>query len=208
MKKHLLIIAVLIAFVATAAAQKDEYRDGIGISLGGQCSNHPSSFYWAGKMLMDWRVFNNTGFKLLDISAGPSYFSVSVAPLWITGASLGASIDCHGAEWGILVGILSQGQLYYPIGKHFELTAGWNLFRLTKMKDISSAWYLTGSLNAGINYFATKKLFISAYYEFNHTYNPMIKTLNWSLGGLGVDITEQPRALIGHTLGLRVGWLW
>jgi len=57
MKKHLLIIAVLIAFVATAAAQKDEYieRYGIGISLGGQCSNHPSSFYWAGKMLMEWR---------------------------------------------------------------------------------------------------------------------------------------------------------
>ena len=76
MKKHLLIIAVLIAFVATAVAQKDEYneRDGIGISLGGQCSNHPSSFYWAGKMLMDWRVFNNTGFKLLDISAGTKLF--------------------------------------------------------------------------------------------------------------------------------------
>ena len=210
MKNHLLIIAVLIAFAATAAAQKDEYNERYydRISLGGQCSNHPSSFYWAGKMLMDWRVFNNTGFKLLDISAGPNYYSISFAPLWITGAFLGASIDCHGAEWGIFVGILSQGQLYYPIGKHFELTAGWNLFRLTKMKDISSAWYLTGSLNAGINFFATKNLFVSAYYEFNHTYNPMIKTLNWSLGGLGVDITEQPRALIGHTLGLRVGWLW
>ena len=91
MKKHLLIIAVLIAFAATAAAQKDEYIERYyhRISLGGQCSNHPSSFYWAGKMLMDWRVFNNTGFKLLDISAGPSYFSVSVAPLWITGAFSG-----------------------------------------------------------------------------------------------------------------------
>ena len=211
MKKHLLIIAVLIAFAATVAAQKDEYiekRYYDRISLGGQCSNHPSSFYWAGKTLMDCRVFNNTGFKLLDISAGPDYFSVSVAPLWITGTFLGSFIDCHAAVLGFYVGFLSQGQLYYPIGKHFELTAGWNLFRLTKMKDISSAWYLTGSLNAGINYFATKKLFISAYYEFNHTYNPMIKTLNWSLGGLGVDITEQPRALIGQTIGLRVGWLW
>lgn len=186
MKKHLLIIAVLIAFVATAAAQKDEYneRDGIGISLSGQCSNHPSSFYWAGKSLVEMRLSSGEsnspdfGFKALEISAGPDYFSVSVAPLWITGTFLGASIDCHGAEWGILVGILSQGQLYYPIGKHFELTAGWNLFRLTKMKDISSAWYLTGSLNAGINFFATKNLFVSAYYEFNHTYNPMIKTLN------------------------------
>ena len=216
MKKHLLIIAVLFAFVATAAAQKDEYieRDGIGISLGGQCSNHPSSFYWAGKSLVEMRVsftdtypFPANGFKALEISAGPDYFSVSVAPLWITGTFLGLSIDCHGAVLGIFVGILSQGQLYYPIGKHFELTAGWNLFRLTKMKDISSAWYLTGSLNAGINFFATKNLFVSAYYEFNHTYNPMIKTLNWSLGGLGVDITEQPRALIGHTIGLRVGWM-
>ncbi len=215
MKKLLLIIAVLIAFVATAAAQKDEYieRDGIGISLGGQCSNHPSSFYWAGKSLVEIRLSSGEsnspdfGLKSFEISIGPNYYSISFAPLWITGAFLGASIDCHGAEWGIFVGFLSQGQLYYPIGKHFELTAGWNLFRLTKMKDISSAWYLTGSLNAGINYFATKNLFVSAYYEFNHTYNPMIKTLNWSLGGLGVDITEQPRALIGHTLGLRVGWM-
>lgn len=214
MKKHLLIIAVLFAFVATAAAQnEDVYSDGgIGISLGAQCSNHPSSLYWTGKSLVEMRMPNDVsfpfGFKALEISAGPDYFSVSVAPLWITGTFLGSSIDCHGAEWGFFVGILSQGQLYYPIGKHFELTAGWNLFRLTKMKDISSAWYLTGSLNAGINFFATKKLFVTAYYEFNHTYNPMIKTLNWSLGGLGVDITEQPRALIGHTIGLRVGWLW
>ena len=214
MKKLLLIIAVLFAFALTAAAQdEDVYSDGgIGISLGGQCSNHPSSLYWTGKSLFEMRMPDDVshpfGFKALEIAAGPNYFSVSVAPLWITGIFVGSSIDCHSAVWGIFVGIFSQGQLYCPIGKHFELTAGWNLFRLTKMKDISSAWYLTGSLNAGINFFATKKLFISAYYEFNHTYNPMIKTLNWSLGGLGVDITEQPRALIGHTIGLRVGWLW
>ena len=218
MKKHLLIIAVLIAFAATAAAQKDEYieRDGIGISLGGQCSNHPSSFYWAGKSLVEMRLSSGEsnspdfGLKSFEISIGPNYYSISFAPLWRTISVLGYLITGgrDGAFFGFYVGFLSQGQLYYPIGKHFELTAGWNLFRLTKMKDISSAWYLTGSLNAGINFFATKKLFVSAYYEFNHTYNPMIKTLNWSLGGLGVDITEQPRALIGQTIGLRVGWLW
>ena len=217
MKKLLLNIALLIAFVATAAAQKDEYieRDGIGISLGGQCSNHPSSFYWTGKSLVEMRLSSGEsnspdfGLKSFEISIGPNYYSISFAPLWRTISVLGYLIagGRDGAFFGFYVGFLSQGQLYYPIGNHFELTAGWNLFRFTKMKNISSAWYLTGSLNAGINFFATKNLFISAYYEFNHTYNPMIKTLNWSLGGLGVDITEQPRALIGHTIGLRVGWM-
>ena len=218
MKKLLLIIAVLIAFVATAAAQVVTYmeREDIGISLGGQCSNHPSSLYWTGKTLVEMKLsprewysyIPEYGCKALEISAGPNYFSVSVPLFLISSAYVEyLVIGRHAFGLDVSVGFLSQGQLYYPIGKHFELTAGWNLFRFTKMKDISSAWYLTGSLNAGINFFATKNLFISAYYEFNHTYNPMIKTLNWSLGGLGVDITEQPRALIGHTIGLRVGWL-
>ena len=62
------------------------------------------------------------------------------------------------------------------------------------MKNISDTYYLTGSLNAGLIYFINDNLFISGYYEFNHTHNAMAGFLRSSFGDVSIT-REQPAEL-------------
>ena len=74
------------------------------------------------------------------------------------------------------------------------------------MKDISSAWYVTGDLRAGFNCYVNKKVVISSYYEYNHNHNLFTRSLNWAFSGIGVDIPDQPTALNGHSVGIHIGY--
>ena len=213
----LLPLALAALLCTTVQAQKETkfsespfyYRNCLTEVIGVQYFNNQSSIYSCGFSLMyrDYYYACN----VFDISLGYNYISYS--PLYLASIPLGVSlcliIEGKGggpiSNASIVWRYINSSRFYYPLGKHFEVFAGWDTFKLTKMKDISSAWYLTGSLTAGINYYVNKYLYISGYYEFNHTHNPFTRSLNWALGGLGVNIPDQPKALNGHSVGIQIG---
>lgn len=205
----LLPLAIAALLCSTAQAQTDYERNGFMVSTGVQYLNHPNSTYWASRTSLQVTDDHIAPFcyDFLEITIGPNYFSVN--PCGSCGAVLvflGGSRHSLITWGGFYLGLFLSPHFRFPFGKNFEVFAGWDTFKLTKMKDISSAWYLTGSLTAGINYYVNKYLYISGYYEFNHTHNPFTHSLNWALGGLGVDIPDQPKALNGHSVGIQIGY--
>lgn len=202
----ILPLAIAALLCTTAQAQKDYedfayFRTGLTASTGVQYLNHSNSTYWVSRTSLHFKDDAPFGFNFLEITIGPNYFSFN--PFGFYGyVNRGASPANITAG---LIGLLFSPRLYYPFGKNFEVFAGWDALKLTRMKDISSAWYLTGSLRAGFNCYISKRFFISGYYEFNHTHNPFTRSLNWALGGLGVDIPDQPKALNGHSVVIQIG---
>ena len=220
--KHLIIIAFAALFCTTAQAQTEAEteteteteaqteaqaqtyyeigRVGILVSTGVQYLNHPNSTYWASRTSLSasfGRVFSilNPECLLLDISFGANYFSINPwGSVAMEIAILGGGRHSPITWGGICLGILLSPRLHIPIGKHFDVFAGWDALKLTRMKDISNAWYVTGDLRSGFNYYVTKNLFVNVYYEFNHNYN-------WVL-----DIAKQPKALNGHSIGIQIGY--
>ena len=216
--KHLIIIAFAALFCTTAQAQTEaeteteaqteaqaqtDYeigRDGILVSTGVQYLNHPNSTYWASRTSLSasfGHVFSilNPECSLLDISFGANYFSINPwGSVAMEIAILGGGRHSPITWGGICLGILLSPRLHIPIGKHLDCYFGWDAFKLTRMKDISNAWYVTGDLRSGFNYYVTKNLFVNVYYEFNHNYN-------WVL-----DIAKQPKALNGHSIGIQIGY--
>ena len=197
-------------------AQTDYERNGFMVSTGAQYLNNLQSIYWTSKTYLTSRLDDKFGTNA-DISFGHNYISIN-PPWWMAETILAGAVLIIGEEafdkhWGrdevnlltVPFMLLSSPRFYYPFGKNFEVFAGWDALKLTRMKDISSAWYLTGSLRAGFNCYTSKRFFISGYYEFNHTHNPFTRSLNWALGGLGVDIPDQPKALNGHSVVIQIG---
>ena len=215
--RFLLLLTLAALLCTTAQAQTDYERNGFMVSTGAQYLNNLQSIYWTSKTYLTSRLDDKFGTNA-DISFGHNYISIN-PPWWMAETILAGAVLIIGDEafdkhWGrdevILLTVpfmlLTSPRFYYPFGKNFEVFAGWDTFKLTKMKDISSAWYLTGSLTAGINFYVNKYLYISGYYEFNHTHNPFTRSLNWALGGLGVNIPDQPKALNGHSVGIQIGY--
>ena len=170
-----------------------------------------SSLHWANKTFFE--TDNDLffiGINIFEISFGNNYLSVSpmgIAAFPLTGFGL-VSTEFFSYVWFTLafLDVLSSPRFYLPIGKHFDVFAGWDAFKLTRMKDISNAWYVTGDLRAGFNCYVNKKFVISSYYEYNHNHNLFTRALNRALGGIGVDIPDQPTALNGHSVGIHIGF--
>ena len=207
--KHLIIIAFAALFCTTAQAQTEaeteteaqteaQIEDTIKLdmvrwntSMGIQYFSHPTSTYWANRISLQYDFF---------------YFGLNVfaIPLFATGYT--SKIAGRVFIALSLLDVLSSPRFHYPIGKNLEVFASWDAFKLTRMKDISSAWYVTGDLRAGFNCYVNKKFVISSYYEYNHNHNLFTRSLNWALGGIGVDIPDQPTALNGHSVGIHIGY--
>ena len=224
--KHLIIIAFAALLCTTAQAQTEaeteteaqteaQIEDTIKLdmvrwntSMGIQYFSHPTSTYWANRISLQYDFFY-FGLNVFEISFGKNYFSITpmgvfAIPLFATGYT--SKIAGRVFIALSLLDVLSSPRFHYPIGKNLEVFASWDAFKLTRMKDISSAWYVTGDLRAGFNCYVNKKFVISSYYEYNHNHNLFTRSLNWALGGIGVDIPDQPTALNGHSVGIHIGY--
>lgn len=97
--------------------------------------------------------------------------------------------------------LFSAAQWHIPVSDHIEINLGWDAPKFVKMKNFDSGTYIAGSVNAGVTGYIGDMLFLSAYYEFNHSHNLIV---NWT-GGFGGAVGSQPSFLNGHSFGIRVG---
>ena len=206
----LLPLALAALLCTTAQAQTEETTKsnmhGRCASVGLHYLNHSSSSIYACRMSLQY--FDDQyhiGNNIFEITFGTNYLSIN--PLGIGGFRNFYFKPHYLTEIAVAVlAVISSPRFGFTLGKNLDCYFGWDAFKLTRMNDISSAWYVTGDLRAGINYYVTKHLIISGYYEFNHTHNPFTRSLNWALGGLGVNIPDQPKALNGHSVGIQIGY--
>lgn len=143
----------------------------------------------------------------IGITFGPDYLSFSpfgvflFAPRIFINTIRGES--SNPALLPFMLTAISAAQWHFPITDHLEISFGWDALKFTKFKNYSDDFYIQGSLNAGLILFIGDHFFLSGYYEFNHTHNPMINALNWVFGE--GSINSQPDILVGHSFGARMG---
>lgn len=81
------------------------------------------------------------------------------------------------------------------------INLGWYSLKFVKKKRFDSGTYIVGSVNAGITGYIGDMAFLSAYYEYNHSHNLIVK---WT-GGFGGTVGTQSIFLNGHSFGIRIG---
>lgn len=201
-KKYIFLLALALATLPIMAqhygrpTRHDSYTDYF-ISLGYQHLNLPTGPYNAGSLQIE-ALYSFAGGKV-GVIYGPNYISFSpFGLLWFVPGLLLDRINNLSPQEGALFLIPAMGtmQIHIPLSKHLEITGGWDAFKITKLKNFMDSYYVHGSLNAGLNFFLGDMLFINAYYEFNHTHNPIIKVMG---------LSTQPMELKGHSFGLRFG---
>ena len=198
LKRYALLL--VLAFVALTTTAQPTYHDSymdVYFSVGAQHFLQPTGPYTAGTFQME-ALYSFAGGKA-GISYGPDYLSFSpVGILWFTPALLmdGMNNSPRPAAALFIIAAIGTLQIHIPLGSYFEMTFGWDAFKFTRLKNFSDTYYVHGSLNAGLNFFITDELFLSAYYEYNHTHNPIMKMM----GG-----PQQPSELVGHSFGARFG---
>lgn len=143
-----------------------------------------------------------------------------------TMASAFASGDTYMGLAAIMFGavpMLSNLNFHFPLTDYnLEVTAGWNLLKLSKTTNPEHAyyfyetpigeyyganaydkWYLNGSINAGINYYY-RNIFINPYWEYNFGYFKAARFLN---DNLDIGSGRYPyKGFTGNCIGLRVGY--
>lgn len=201
-KKYIFLLALALATLPIMAqhygrpTRHDTYTDYF-ISLGYQHLNLPTGPYNAGSLQIE-ALYSFAGGKA-GVTYGPNYISFSpFGLLWFVPGLLLDRINNLSPQEGALFLIPAMGtmQIHIPLSKHLEITGGWDAFKITKLKNFRDSYYVHGSLNAGLNFFLGDMLFINAYYEFNHTHNPIIKVMG---------LSAQPMELKGHSFGFRFG---
>ena len=205
--KKSIIIAAFVFVAIPAIAQHygrptyhDSYADYF-FSLGYQHLNHPTGTYNAGSFQMEV-LYSFAGGKA-GITYGKDYISYSpFGLLWFMPGLLLDGINNLSPKEGalFLIPALATMQIHIPITDHVEISAGWDALKITKLKNFRNTFYISGSLNAGLNVFIGDVFFINAYYEYNHAHNPILKLMN-QLG----PINLQPTELNGHSFGFRLG---
>lgn len=201
--KKLVIVIVLVFVTIPMIAQHygqpthhDSYCDYF-LSVGYQHLSHPYCAYNVGTFQME-ALYSFAGGKA-GIAYGKDYISISpFGLLWfVPGMLLDGMKNLSGQEGLIfLLPALATMQFHIPITDHLEVSAGWDALKITKMKNIRNTYFITGSLNAGLNYFINDVFYINAYYEYNHTHNPVLKLMGFEL---------QPSEFKGHSFGFRLG---
>ena len=201
-KKCILLLALAIAATPMVAQQygrpthHDSFADYF-FSLGYQGLFHPSNQFHAGTFQMEV-LYSFAGGKS-GISYGKDYLSFSPCGLlWFMPGFLLNSLNNLSPQEGMLflIPVMATTQFHIPISNHIEISAGWDALKFTQMKNYSKTFYLHGSVNAGVFFYLGDVMFLHAYYEFNHTHNPIIKLI-------GMD--PQPKILNGQSFGIRFG---
>lgn len=206
LKKSIIIVALIIAAIPAMAqhygrpTHHDSYADYF-FSLGYQHLNHPTGVYNVGSFQMEI-LYSFAGGKA-GITYGKDYISYSpFGLLWFMPGLLLDGINNLSPKEGalFLIPALATMQIHIPITDHVEISAGWDAFKITKLKNYKNKFYISGSVNAGLIIYLGDVLFLNAYYEYNHAHNPILKLMN-QLG----PIDLQPTELNGHSFGFRFG---
>lgn len=205
-KKFAIVIMLIFASLQVMAQHygqptyHDSYADYF-FSLGYQHLNHPTGTYNAGSFQMEV-LYSFAGGKA-GVTYGKDYISYSpFGLLWFMPGLLLDGINNLSPKEGalFLIPALATMQIHIPITDHVEISAGWDALKITKLKNFRNTYYVSGSVNAGLNVFIGDVFFINAYYEYNHAHNPILKLMN-QLG----PIDLQPTELNGHSFGFRFG---
>lgn len=206
LKKSIIIAAFVLVAIPVMAQHygrptyHDSYADYF-FSLGYQHLNHPTGTYNAGSFQMEV-LYSFAGGKA-GVTYGNDYISYSpFGLLWFMPGLLLDGINNLSPSEGalFLIPALATMQIHIPITDHVEISAGWDALKITKLKNFRNTYYVSGSVNAGLNVFIGDVFFINAYYEYNHAHNPILKLMN-QLG----PIDLQPTELNGHSFGFRLG---
>lgn len=205
--KRSLIVVIFACIAIPMTAQHygrptyhDSYADYF-FSVGYQHLNHPTGEYNTGSFQME-ALYSFAGGKA-GVTYGKDYISYSpFGLLWFMPGLLLDGINNLSPKEGalFLIPALATMQIHIPITDHVEISAGWDALKITKLKNFRNTYYVSGSVNAGLNVFIGDVFFINAYYEYNHAHNPILKLMN-QLG----PIDLQPTELNGHSFGFRLG---
>ena len=213
MKKTILILLCTISS-ATMSAQSYGFWDGAPtyrdsymnflITGGYQMLFHSGCQYHTGTLHVE-TVYSFFGARA-GITIGPDYFVFSHVGLIMLAPAVFmrtlSETGGSGAGAGILLALaFSAAQWHIRVSDHFEFNLGWDALKFVKMRNFSKGTYIAGSLNAGVTGYIGDILFLSAYYEFNHSHNLIVK---WT-SGFGGAVGSQPKFLNGHSFGIRVG---
>lgn len=202
LKKSIIIVALVLAAIPTMAQHygrptyHDSYADYF-FSLGYQHLNHPTGVYNAGSFQMEV-LYSFAGGKA-GVTYGKDYVSYSpFGLLWFMPGMILDGINNLSPQEGMLflLPALATAQFHIPLSDHMEISAGWDALKITKLKNYNDTYYISGSLNAGMNIFIGDVFFINAYYEYNHTHNSITKFMDFGM---------QPTELNGHSFGFRLG---
>lgn len=201
-KKYMILLMLAFAALPTMAqhygrpSYHNSYTDYF-FSVGYQHLNHSTGPYNAFSFQME-ALYSFAGGKA-GVTYGSNYVSFSpFGLLWFMPGMVLNGINNLSPQEGALFLIPALGtmQIHIPLSDHMEITGGWDAFKITKLKNFRNSYYVHGSLNAGLNFFLDDMIFINAYYEFNHTHNPILKM---------VSMGTQPAELKGHSFGFRFG---
>ena len=219
MKKIIIVTASIIVSISVFAqssnyrysdcfwcghpTKRDSYMN-LLFTGGYQMLFHEGSQFHTGNITAE-AVFSFFGARA-SISYGPGYFMYSPVGLIMFAPAVFmrtlSETGGSGAGAGILLALaFSAAQWHIPVSNHIEINLGWDALKFVKMKNFDSGTYIAGSLNAGVTGYIGDMLFLSAYYEFNHSHNLIV---NWT-GGFGGAVGSQPSFLNGHSFGIRVG---
>lgn len=182
---------------------RDDYMNFL-ITGGYQMLFHEGSQFHTGNITAE-AVFSFFGARA-SISYGPGYFMYSPVGLIMFAPAVFirtlSATGGSGAGAGIMLALaFSAAQWHIRVSDHFEFNLGWDALKFVKMKNFDRGTYIAGSLNAGVTGYIGDYLFLSAYYEFNHSHNLIVQ---WT-GGFGGAFGDQPSFLNGHSFGIRVG---
>lgn len=203
-----LLFIVLLALIAPPITAQsygepthhDSYCD-YYFSVGYQHLIHPTGPYNVGTLQME-ALYSFAGGKA-GIAYGPNYVSYSpFGLLWFLPGLFLDDLKNMSPQEGMLFLIPAFGtmQIHIPITDHVEISTGWDALKITKLKNFRNTFYVSGSVNVGLNVFIGDVVFINAYYEYNHAHNPILKLMNQM-----APIDLQPTELNGHSFGARLG---
>ncbi len=166
-KKYTLFFALVFATLPMMAQHygrptyHDSYADYF-FSLGYQYLNHPTGAYNVGSFQMEV-LYSFVGGKA-GVTYGKDYVSFSPFGLmWFLPGLITDGIKNLSGEEGLLflLPALATTQFHIPLSDHLEISAGWDALKITKLKNFRDTYYVSGSVNAGLNVFIGNVFFIT-----------------------------------------------
>ena len=213
MKKILITLLISIMSVVTAEAQPtfhDSYRN-LFVSAGYQFFSQKDIGMYHTASISTEVLYSIVGTKA-NFMIGPECLQFSPAGLLMFVPSL--FFDTYNGLEGTAATLLmimgvSALQFHIPLTDHLEITTGWDALRFTKFRAFDNRFFISGSLNLGLNCFMGDHFYISGAYEFCHPHNPLLKALNWLFKPPGgANIPMQPDWLLGHSAVVKLGYMF
>lgn len=213
MKKLLITLCLSLLVVVTSKAQPtfhDSYRD-LFVSAGYQFFSQKDIGVYHTASLSTEVLYSFVGTKA-NFMAGPGCLQFSPAGLLLFVPSLFFntynSLEGTAATMLVILGV-SALQFHIPLTDHLEISTGWDALRFTKFNALDSRFFISGSLNLGLNFYIGNHFFINGAYEFCHPHNPLLKAINWLFRPPGgANIPLQPDWLLGHSVIVKVGYMF